>query len=162
MIMLVRAQEQSSLQLTTHKPLPALQLLSLGGDKATVDFSKHALTAVHFWATWCVPCVEELPKLNEAQKRYRERGFHVVAISMDGKNSSKVKKFLSEQRITGLETVLDNGMKSYKAAMVIGLPTTLFIDRQGRQIARSDGDLDWQSPEITEFIEQQLAAASPK
>lgn len=114
------------------------------------------LTAVHFWATWCVPCVKELSQVDAAQAQYGAKGFKVIAISLDGTNMDKVKKFLAEKQISNLAPYLDNRNMAFMSARIPGLPGTLFLDDKGQEVARVAGPLDWTSEATAKFIESHL------
>lgn len=120
------------------------------------DSSKNRLTALHFWATWCMPCIKELPQVNAAQKKYANKGFKIIALSLDGKNIDKVQKFYSYNNIDSLQPLFDSSMTAFQQLKIKGLPTTIFINSKGEEVARAEGDIDWESKEVTEFIELEL------
>ncbi len=120
---------------------------------AMLKTAGHKLTILHLWATWCVPCVAELPDLDEFAKAHPDLGF--IALSED-MNLEKVKDFFTAHKITALTPALDEKMTMFQKAKVVGLPTTLFIDANGRMFARADGPLDWKSKDVADFIEQHL------
>jgi thiol-disulfide isomerase/thioredoxin len=122
------------------------------GDAET---SGHALTAVHLWAIWCVPCLKELPEVDAAAAAYKDKDFHVVAISMDT-DMAKVKQFFADKGIKTLVPAIDKDSASFRAAHLRGLPGTLFFNKKGELIGRADGPLDWKAKSTTDFIESQL------
>lgn len=143
--------------LKVEPPKPAATIIykDEAGVSHTVNPADHKLTAIHFWATWCVPCVDELPQVDAAQQAYMAKGFQVIALSMDGEHhTDKVTKFFTEHHIAHLIAAFDPNMAGFSATKSPGLPTTLFIDAQGNEIARAEGPLDWKSPEVTSFIEK--------
>lgn len=111
------------------------------------------LTVMHFWATWCAPCVAELPELDAFARAHPDLG--VMALSMDD-GLEKVKFFFTKHNIATLKPTIDEGMVAFRKFRVRGLPTTLFINEQGQVFARADGELDWKSREVAEFIESRL------
>lgn len=150
------ADENSHIQATTPKKLPPLTYIDEFQKPTSIQPEKYKLTIVHFWATWCEPCITELPELDKFQKRYSSEGVKVFALSMDGKNIKKVNDFMESKTISSLRPALDGDMKSYKTAMVSGLPTSVFINSKGQQIALAEGPIDWDSKEVSEFIAQAL------
>ncbi len=120
------------------------------------NFKNNKLIALHFWATWCKPCIAELPDVNEAQERYGAQGFKVLAISVDQGNIQKVINFMNTQRLYALTPYLDRYMQSYSNLEGRGLPTTIFVDSKGKMLARAEGPLDWESSSVKNFIEDQL------
>lgn len=120
------------------------------------DASKNQLIALHFWATWCVPCVKELPEVDIAQKTYADKGFAVIAIALDGKNVEKVKAFYSENNIKHLNLYLDPDMVTFQKLKIGGLPTTIFVNSKGEMVKRYDKPIKWQSEEIEKLIEDNI------
>ena len=147
-----------SLLIVPHPPkkLPPLIFHDELNMQHRIDASQEKLVVVHFWATWCVPCVKELPQVDQAMGKYRGKGLKVVAISLDGNNMGKVKKFFKENHITYLTPMLDTDMMSFQMSLSPGLPTTIFVNRKGQEFARVEGPLDWNSAETTKFIESHL------
>lgn len=121
-----------------------------------LNTNKYKLTALHFWATWCVPCVKELPQINTIQKKYADKGFKIIALSLDGKKNKNVQKFYSDNKIENLELLFDYNMTAFQQMKIKGLPTTIFINSKGEEIARAEGDLNWESKEVEEFIKSQI------
>lgn len=154
-----------SLKLTKEWPAPKFEYLDDINENHTLDYESHTLTAVHFWATWCVPCIDELPQVDAAQEIFRNPkwfgadGFKVVAIAIDGRNMSKVKRFFADKRIKNLDAALDPTQNMPKLAKLSGLPGTVFVSKRGEIVARADGPLDWESPEVQKFFKAQLAAS---
>lgn len=147
------AEDSNHIQASSPKKVASLSYTDEFGKTATIS-PTNKLTIVHFWATWCEPCIEEMPELEKLQKRYAKDGVRVYALSMDGKNISKVQQFMESHNISALRPMLDSEMKSFKAVMGTGLPTSIFINGNGRQIARAEGPLNWQSMEVSEFVEK--------
>ncbi|MDE3061106.1 MAG: TlpA family protein disulfide reductase [Pseudomonadota bacterium] len=139
------------------KPAPAISFKDDAGNVHALDPKAAKLTAVHFWATWCVPCVAELPQVDAAQQAYGRKSFKVIALSLDGTGKmDNVKTFFSNHQITHLTPYLDNAMASFRAAGLHGMPATIFIDGSGNEVARSEGAFDWKGKVVTDFIEKQL------
>jgi len=120
-----------------------------------LDVTKGKLTALHFWATWCVPCVDELPQVDDEQEIFG-KDLQIVPISLDGKNIDKVKKFYKDHKIEHLPALIDPTATTAKAAGLKGLPGTVFIDPKGNIVARADGPLDWQQADVAKFIKSRL------
>lgn len=152
------------LQLKNEGWAPKFEYYDDVNEKRTPDYSAHTLTAVHFWATWCVPCIDELPQVDDAQDIFRNAkllggdGFKVIPIAIDGHNMNKVKIFYRDKRIKHLDAFLDPTQNMPKEARLPGIPGTIFVDSKGEIIARADGPLDWQSPEVQKFLKKQLSA----
>lgn len=141
---------------STPATIPAIIYSDVDGKQRTLDTSKHKLTALHFWATWCVPCVKELPLVNETQKKYVKNGLQIIALSLDGKNIDKVKKFYADNNINNLELLLDSELSAFQQLKIHGLPTTIFINSAGKEISRAEKPIEWNGKETTDFIESRI------
>lgn len=135
------------------KAAPSLVFKDEEGKIRSLKEFQGRMLAVHFWATWCVPCIGEIKSLNHNQKVLENFNFVVIPISLDGdKNMDKVKAFYQQHGLGNLKVYVDVDMKSFQTAKIIGLPSTLFIDAKGNEIIRADGALDWNSREIHRII----------
>jgi thiol-disulfide isomerase/thioredoxin len=101
------------------------------------------VVVLNFWATWCIPCVAELPALDRLAAE--EPGFAVLAVSADRSGAEVVSPFLKAHGIVHLTTLLDPHMAVGQAFGVAGFPTTLVIDAAGRLRGRLEGPADWAS-----------------
>jgi cytochrome c biogenesis protein CcmG/thiol:disulfide interchange protein DsbE len=108
------------------------------------------IVVLNFWATWCPPCVEEMPSLVEMQRRMKSKGVTVLAVSVDV-DENAYKQFLKDHRVD-LLTVRDPGQKSSNLYGTFKFPETYIIDRNGLMRRKFIGAVDWTSPEITEFL----------
>jgi len=131
------------------KPVPELTLTDLDQEQPTnLAAYKGKPLIVNLWATWCGPCVTEMPSLMKLAGDLKEQGVAVVAISEDRGGKFVVDPFLKEHGISGLPVYLDKTMstgKALKEATI--LPMTILIDADGNEVGRVKGDRDWDSPE---------------
>jgi thiol-disulfide isomerase/thioredoxin len=125
-----------------------------------VDF-KGKIVLLNFWATWCAPCVEEMPALDRLQAAKGGADFAVVAISVDRQGKPLVEPFLEKLAIKALPMYIDASSASMRAFNLRGLPTTILLDREGRELGRLEGPAKWDSREAESFIDHHLNAASP-
>ena len=102
---------------------------------------------LNFWATWCAPCLEEMPSLNRLQASRGSPQFEVVALSSDRGGRDKVEPFFKENSIDALGIYLDPTNKLARAFKLRGLPTTVVIDGAGREVGRLEGTAAWDSAE---------------
>ena len=138
--------------------VPDIAMESLGGDTGHLSDYRGKVVLLSFWATWCAPCISELPTLMEAQTTLGADSIAVVAVSEDRGGKGEVEKFIS--RNPGLAPILkflDPNRRAAKALGILAVPTTILIDRQGRELGRLIGGADWCSPEMRNRI---TAAAS--
>ena len=130
-----------------------------GGQEMTLaDFRGHVVV-LNFWATWCAPCVEEMPSLDRLQARLGSEGLTVVALSGDRGGMTAVEPFFERLELTHLEIFLDPKNLLSRRLGIRALPTTLVIDRQGRIVAGLQGATAWDAPEAIEFFRYYLGDA---
>lgn len=101
---------------------------------------KHVL--VNFWATWCAPCREEMPSLSALQSELGGEAFEVVTIATGRNTVEGIERFFDEVGVENLPVFIDDGTVARDMA-VLGLPITVILDPEGREIARLQGDADW-------------------
>ena len=149
--------------LVRPKPLdlPAFTFAdSDGKPKSLADFSGK-IVLLNIWATWCVPCREEMPALDQLETKLGGKDFAVVAVNIDKGGPEKAASFLKETGATHLALYTDPTGKLFSTLKTVGMPTTLIVDRNGKEIARLVGPADWASPEAVAVIEAAIAAHAP-
>jgi thiol-disulfide isomerase/thioredoxin len=109
------------------------------------------VVVVNFWATWCPPCLKEMPSLDRLAAALGDEAA-VLAISTDRGDPSKPMRWLADNGIARLAFHHDRGLKLATAARILGQPTTLILDRDGREVARFQGDAEWDSPDALAAI----------
>jgi thiol-disulfide isomerase/thioredoxin len=115
------------------------------------------VTLVNFWASWCTPCVKEMPTLAALDRAFEGKPFEVVAISVDRpRDVDFARKRLKELTGGQLEFLIDTTMTIAPDSGAQGMPTTILFDAQGRELARLAGEADWDSPEAIRLIEAAL------
>ena len=134
-------------------------IVALDGKGRPRDLSewKGKVLLVNFWASWCPPCRKEMPEIIALQEAYRDRDFRVIAISEDYKGydwAFSALKMLGGQDLTML---WDKGSAALKVVGVQGLPVTLLVDRQGREVARLIGPANWNAREARAIVDRLLA-----
>ena len=107
---------------------------------------------LNFWATWCAPCIEEMPELLRLKSKVAGDGIEVLAISQDRKDIAKVREFLEVNKLSELGVMLDKRGRLGRKLGVRGLPTTVLIDPQGRDIGRVLGIEKWDSEPVVEAL----------
>ncbi|MBV9785960.1 MAG: TlpA family protein disulfide reductase [Acidisphaera sp.] len=124
------------------RPLPPLNLVDADGNAHTLaEFSGRGVV-LNLWATWCVPCVAEMPALNTLAGQVGPE-IAVLALSSDRGGAPTVEAFYREHAITNLSVWLDLHGDALHALNARGIPTTLIIDKQGRERGRLEGAIDW-------------------
>jgi thiol-disulfide isomerase/thioredoxin len=115
---------------------------------------------VNFWATWCAPCREEMPSLDRLQAALGGEDFAVVAIGQDFGGMEKVTAFLDELGTRHLAAYNEKRARAFRAFGFVGLPGSLLIDREGRQIGRLAGPAEWDSDDALRLIEAEIDRSS--
>jgi thiol-disulfide isomerase/thioredoxin len=144
----------------TPKPLPDLAFQD-ADDKPLhfADLRGKALL-INFWATWCAPCVKEMPALDRLQAMFPKDKFLVLPLSIDGPTKPKVAPFYKDQKLANLGIYFDKGRKAMQGLDVTLLPTSILVDPQGREIGRLEGDADWDMPEGVALMKAAIASQS--
>jgi thiol-disulfide isomerase/thioredoxin len=122
-----------------------------GRNRALSDF-KGRVVLLNIWATWCVPCRKEMPTLDRLQSVLGREGVEVVARSIDRGGVDVVRKFYGEIGISRLAIYVDTSGRAFRDLAVVGLPTTILIDRAGREIGRVVGPAKWDAPETIDTL----------
>jgi len=118
--------------------------------KVTLSQFRGQVVVLNFWATWCAPCVEEVPSLVEMQRRLKDKGVTVLAVSVDVDDSA-YRQFVKQHNVN-LLTVRDPDQKSNALYGTTKFPETYIIDRNGVMRRKFIGAVDWTDPEITTFL----------
>jgi cytochrome c biogenesis protein CcmG, thiol:disulfide interchange protein DsbE len=119
-------------------------------NKVTLSQFRGQVVVLNFWATWCPPCVEELPSLVEMQRRLKAKGVTVLAVSVDA-DEDAYHQFVKDHNVT-LLTVRDPSGNSSHLYGTFKFPETYVIDRSGVMRRKFIGAVDWTEPDITEFL----------
>jgi thiol-disulfide isomerase/thioredoxin len=122
-----------------------------GKERALADW-KGKVVLLNLWATWCLPCRKEMPALDRLQAAEGSGKFEVVAISVDRKGMDASKKFLSETGVRNLALYVDTSAKLNSDLRAVGLPATVLIDKDGREIGRLLGPAEWDSEDAVRLI----------
>lgn len=142
------------------KPAPETAFVVDGeGERTLADFRGTPLV-VNLWATWCAPCVEEMPALDRLSAELEDEGVAVLPLSADREGASAVKAFYETNDIRHLPVMLDRMGKVAQAHAVPGLPTTVLYDREGREAGRVIGIAEWDAPDSLRFLRACLAPAA--
>jgi thiol-disulfide isomerase/thioredoxin len=124
------------------KPAPAAEFQDPQGRSVSLSDFRGKPLLVNLWATWCAPCVTELPTLDALAAREDGR-LQVLAISQDGDDRAKVESFLAEHKLSALEAYMDPKLALMPELGVEILPTTILYDSEGRELWRMAGVADW-------------------
>lgn len=142
------------------KDLPAFTFTDAQGATRTLaDFAGRGVV-LNLWATWCPPCVAEMPALDRLHAAVEAEGIAVLPLSSDRGGEAQVRPFYAARGITRLGVWLDPRGAAGRALGARGLPTTVLVDAQGRERARLEGAAEWDAPEMVAAI-QRLVGPEP-
>jgi peroxiredoxin len=134
---------------------PVFSVSTPAGPSIRLSDHRGHVVFLNFWATWCPPCREEMPAMERLYQRYRDRGLVVLAVSVDAEGAAVVAPFVAEQRLT-YPIGLDPQMAVARTYGVRGLPSSFFVDRQGRLVASAVGPREWDSKDADALMESLL------
>lgn len=140
------------------KPLTMPAFLDETGGQASISDYKGKYVLFNFWALWCAPCVKEMPALNNLDGAI-EGDFEVVTLTTGRNARPAVDRFFAEKQLTNLPKLFDPKMAVARDVGALGLPVTLFIDPEGREVARATGELQWDSAEAQELIKAWMSGS---
>ena len=133
-------------------PLPDHGFTRANGEKLTLKDFRGRLVLVNFWATWCGPCVREMPSLDRLQATLGGDDFTVIALSEDRKGWEKIAPFRERLGLKALPLYHDTRSQMMFAVKAAGLPTTILVGRDGRELGRLTGPAEWDTPEALALI----------
>jgi len=134
----------AGLMLAPGDKAPRLVARSLEGDMVTVRWTDQRVTLVNLWATWCIPCRDEMPELEKLQQEWQEQGLRVIGLAVDGKNVDGVRAMVEHLGVTYAILLSDTRLTSTWGGAG-ALPTSYLVDSQGRILLRvaGAGPEDW-------------------
>ncbi|PCJ06842.1 MAG: thioredoxin [Rhodobacteraceae bacterium] len=124
---------------------------------ATLAEYQGKIILLNFWATWCAPCRAEMPMLSELQAELGGDDFEVLTLATGRNSPAGIIKFFDETGITNLPRHQDPKQALAREMAVLGLPITVILDREGREIARLRGDAEWSSDSAKAILSALIA-----
>jgi thiol-disulfide isomerase/thioredoxin len=124
--------------------------------RSVVDF-RGKIVLLNVWATWCAPCIKEIPALDRLAAALSDVDFSIVAVSVDRNGMEAVQKLFRERDVKKLPIYIDRSSEALRAVRAVGLPTSLFIDREGREFGRVVGPAQWDDPATIAFFRHVVA-----
>tara|TARA_B100000989_G_C19521484_1_gene464418 strand:+ start:2056 stop:2568 length:513 start_codon:yes stop_codon:yes gene_type:complete len=136
------------------KKIESFQLIDL--EKKKIDFKKFKkfdFLIINFWATWCTPCVKEIPDLLKVEEKFKNK-FKIIFISMDSNPKETISKFLKKNKFTNFNTYTDTDFSISKKLNVRVMPTTIITNKNLQEISRLTGYHDWLSSKTIKLLEE--------
>ncbi len=138
------------------RPVPAFTFEDKQGLPHTIKEYRGRYVLLNLWATWCAPCVQEMPSLNTLQTQFDFRDLNVVALSEDRNGVTAAEIFNTRYSLKNLPVYADASGQAPSLLHAHGLPTTLLIDPQGMEIGRIEGEAAWSAPETLTFLKSKM------
>tara|TARA_B100001057_G_scaffold290639_1_gene290671 strand:- start:236 stop:733 length:498 start_codon:yes stop_codon:yes gene_type:complete len=130
------------------KPIRNLEVVDISDNKTDILDEDFNLLLINFWATWCSPCTKEMPSLNQLQSKFEKNQLKIVTIATGRNNPNKIIDFFEEYNLTHLENYRDPKGRLALNLGVVGLPYSIIISRDRKDIGRLIGPIDWSKKEV--------------
>ncbi|BAU49663.1 redoxin [Sulfurifustis variabilis] len=140
----------------TPRAVPDIRFQDDAGRQMSLADFRGRVVLLNLWATWCPPCRKEIPSLDRLQTKVGGPDFEVVALSIDHDGVSAVQRFYKEIGIRALKIYIDPTTDATYRLGITGIPGTLLLDREGREIGRALGPAEWDSPESLALIRRAI------
>jgi len=148
--------QAAQLKLYTKDPAPpALQLQLLSGHQTSLSRYRGKVVIINFWASWCPPCVHEMPSMETLYQRYSTKNFTILAVNM-AEDKATINDFLQNRVNVSFPILLDHEGKALKDWQIIAFPSSYIIDTQGKIRYALFGSILWDQPEVIEIIDKLL------
>lgn len=134
------------------QPLPDVGFTDGDGKALTLTSFKGKTVLLNLWATWCAPCRQEMPSLDRLQQAMGSDKFEVVALSIDRQGVEASKKFLADVGAKALKLYVDPTAKQGLALKLVGMPTTILVNKDGLEVGRLAGEAEWDSEDAKALI----------
>ncbi len=148
----IEGQIQNYQPLETPAAVPDVTVLDQEDGLITLDRFKGKFVVLNFWATWCGPCIRELPSLDRLNTKLDGEKAQVVLISQDRGGFKQTDRFLKKLKVTFPDNFIDERLKFSRAIGVVSLPTTILIGPDGKEVGRLVGHAEWDAPEALDLI----------
>jgi len=147
--------------LASPRPVANIEFEDASGHKRSLAQFRGKSLLLNVWATWCGPCRKEMPALDRLQAKLGSDDFQVVALSIDRGGVAAVQPFYDEADIRSLAIYVDPTTDAQAKLRIVGVPTTLLIDRDGREVARYTGPAEWDGQSVAAAMQRYLPSNKP-
>ena len=134
------------------KPISSLIFEDFYGNEINLNHYHEKLVIINFWATWCAPCMKEMPSLDTLYQDNNFKNLQIFAVNMEQSNTLKTKKFFTDLNIQKLEIFFDPNLNFVKEFKLRGMPTTVLINKKGEEFARITGETNFQNKKFVKWL----------
>lgn len=134
---------------------PEFSLPGLDGRMISLSDYRGKVVVVNVWATWCPPCVDEMPSLEKLYQQFKAENFTILAVSIDTAGAAAVAPFMKKHGLT-FPVLLDTKLSIRTTYRTTGVPETFIVNQQGILVKKVIGPQDWAAPEVLRYIRQLL------
>ena len=147
--------EMSELEVFTQPEMaPDVAVYDQNGDAMKLSDFRGSALVVNFWATWCAPCIHEMPSLDRLSAALSGRDIAIITVSLDREGFAAITPFYDQLDLQHLPAFHDRAAGLAMKVGAVVLPTTIFIDKQGRMVARLAVPAKWDTPDAANLIER--------
>jgi len=136
------------------KKLEKINFINIDNEIINLNNFENSLIVINFWATWCAPCIEEMPSLNRLQANTAFNNLQIIPINVGRDNIEKSKNFYKKLKIENLEIYFDKDVELAKKFLLRGLPTTVFINKKGEEFARIIGFVNFDDKIFIKWLQK--------
>ena len=150
-------QELNLKNLVIHKnpkKLEKINFKNINNETINLNSFENSLIIINFWATWCAPCIEEMPSLNRLKTNPIFNNLEIIPINVGRDNIEKTKDFYKKLKIKDLKIYFDKDVELAKKFLLRGLPTTVFVNKQGEEFARVIGFINFDDKNIIKWLKK--------
>jgi len=140
-----------------RKDMADISFFDESGKERSLSEWRGRVVLLNLWATWCAPCRKEMPTLASLESKLGSKDFEVVAVSVDRKGAQTSGAFLIENHATALKLYADPSATILEKVKAVGLPASILVDRQGREIGRMFGPANWNGKDAERLIRAAIA-----
>ena len=138
------------------KKIEKAEFFNSKNKKVSLNDYKSNIVIINFWATWCAPCKEEMPHLNQLKSKYKFKDIEIIPINIADEELKKSKEFFEELSIDNLEVFYGSSLDLAKEFKLRGIPTTIIIDKEGYEFARIIGFIDFENKSFLDWLSNHL------
>jgi len=138
------------------KKIEKAEFFNSKNKKVNLNDYKSNLVIINFWATWCAPCKEEMPHLNQLKSKSKFKDIEIIPINIADEELKKSKEFFEELNINNLEIFYGSSLELAKEFKLRGIPTTIIIDKEGYEFARIIGFIDFENKSFLDWLSNHL------